>query len=105
MGECFNGDINYVAPYQFHVEGLFNYPMYFTLHDVYGSGQSMYKIRTEYDAELKAFVDVEALGSFMDNHDNARWLCTFPNNFPAFQNAVVFAMTARGIPFFYYGDE
>lgn len=38
MGECFNGNVDYVAPYQNHVEGLFNYPMYFTLHDVYGSG-------------------------------------------------------------------
>jgi alpha-amylase len=105
MGECFNGDVDFVAGYQGHVEGLFNYPMYFTLHDVFGSGQSMYNIRTRYDHEDAAFKDVDALGSFMNNHDNARWLCTFPNNFAAFQNAIVFAMTARGIPFFYYGDE
>lgn len=65
----------------------------------------MYKIRERYDEEDKAFRDVDALGSFMDNHDNARWLCSFPNNFEAFESAVVFAMTARGIPFFYYGDE
>ncbi len=65
----------------------------------------MYKIRTTYDYEQALFLDVDALGSFMDNHDNARWLCDFPGNVPGFQNAVVFAMTARGIPFFYYGDE
>lgn len=41
----------------------------------------------------------------MNNHDNSRWLYNFPNNIPAFKNAVTFAMTARGIPFFYYGDE
>lgn len=105
MGECFNGSVDYVAPYQQHVEGLFNYPMFFKLHDVYGWGHSMYEIRALYMDEDAKFVDVDALGSFMDNHDNARWLCTFPNNFAAFQAAVVFAMTARGIPFFYYGDE
>jgi alpha-amylase len=65
----------------------------------------MYKIRTTYNSEQASFKDVDALGSFMNNHDNARWLSSFPNNIPAFQNAVVFAMTARGIPFFYYGDE
>ena len=49
MGEVFNGSISYVADYQNHVEGLFNYPMFFTLHSVYGDGQSMYAIRTTYD--------------------------------------------------------
>lgn len=38
MGEVFNGDIGFVADYQNHVEGLFNYPMFFTLHNVFGSG-------------------------------------------------------------------
>jgi len=61
MGECFNGDVDFVAGYQGHVEGLFNYPMYFTLHDVFGSGQSMYNIRTRYDHEDAAFKDVDAL--------------------------------------------
>lgn len=51
MGECFNGDINFVGDYQKHLTALFNYPMFFTLHDVYGSGQSMYKIRETYDSE------------------------------------------------------
>lgn len=41
----------------------------------------------------------------MNNHDNARWLSVYPGNIPAFKNAITFAMTARGIPFFYYGDE
>lgn len=79
--------------------------MFFTLHDVYGSGQSMYKIRETYANEENHFTDVDALGSFMDNHDNARWLSDFPGNEPGFKNAITFAMTARGIPFFYYGDE
>lgn len=35
MGECFNGDPAYVGPYQNHVEGLFNYPMYYTIRDVW----------------------------------------------------------------------
>jgi len=38
MGECFNGDPNYVGPYSYHLTGLFNYPMYFSIKDVFGSG-------------------------------------------------------------------
>lgn len=48
---------------------------------------------------------MDALGSFMNNHDNSRWLSNYPGNIPGFKNAITFAMTARGIPFFYYGDE
>ena len=48
---------------------------------------------------------MDILGSFMDNHDNARFLSQYPGSLSAFKNAITFALTARGIPFFYYGDE
>jgi alpha-amylase len=86
------------------VTGLFNYPMFFTIKDVFGAGKSMYQIRTTYDSEEEPFKDIEALGSFMDNHDNARFLSQY-DNWTGFKSAITFALTARGIPFFYYGDE
>ena len=104
MGECFNGDVDFVSDYQNYVTGLFNYPMFFTIKDVFGSGNSMYDIRNRYDEETGKFPDVTALGSFMDNHDNARWL-SFGYSWSSFKSAITFAMTAQGIPFFYYGDE
>lgn len=73
MGECFNGDVNYVAPYQQHLTALFNYPMYFTIKDVFGSGKSMYNIKNRFAEEDGKFKDVDALGIFVDNHDNARF--------------------------------
>jgi alpha-amylase len=51
MGEVFNGNTNYVGDYQNHLTGVFNYPMYFTIKDVFGSGQSMYNIRSLYNDE------------------------------------------------------
>lgn len=51
MGECFNGDSAYVGPYQEAVTGLFNYPMFYTIKDVFGGGQSMYNIRNRYNEE------------------------------------------------------
>ena len=74
MGEVFNGDPNYVGDYQNHVTGLFNYPMYFTIRDVFGSGQSMINIKNRFAEEQSKFKDIDALGIFVDNHDNARFL-------------------------------
>ena len=55
MGEAFNGDPAYVGPYQGHVTGVFNYPMYYTIKDVFGSGQSMYGIKNRYAEESGHF--------------------------------------------------
>lgn len=49
MGEVYNTSASYVADYQNYVTALFNYPMFFTLHDVYGVGNSMFGIRVLYD--------------------------------------------------------
>lgn len=104
MGECFNGDNSYVGNYQNYVTGLFNYPMYYTIKDVWMYGKSMYNIRTRFDGEASTFNDIDALGIFVDNHDNSRFLNSQGNR-NMFKSALVFAMTARGIPFYYYGSE
>lgn len=105
MGECFNGDPAYVGPYQGHVTALFNYPMYYTIGDVFGSHQSMYKIRNRYNAEGGYFQDIDALGVFVDNHDNPRFLNRYGGDRTALKQAQTFALTSRGIPFTYYGTE
>jgi alpha-amylase len=104
MGECFNGDPSYVGDYQNHLDGVFNYPMYYTIKDVFGSGKSMYNIKNRYNEESSKFKDIDALGLFVDNHDNARFLHSY-NNHTAFKAALAFSLTGRGIPFFYYGSE
>jgi alpha-amylase len=104
MGECFNGDPAYVGPYQSYLTGLFNYPMYYTILDVFGSGQSMNKIENRYNAENSHFNDLHALGVFVDNHDNARFLHSHSNH-ANFTAAIIFSLTSQGIPFVYYGSE
>lgn len=105
MGEVFNGNPQYVGDYQNYVSGLFNYPMYYTIKDVYGSGQSMYNIRSRWDDVNGNFRDANALGIFVDNHDNARFLNQYRGNVSGFKSALTFALTAPGIPFYYYGSE
>jgi len=105
MGECFNGDPAYVGPYQNDLTALFNYPMYYTISDVFGSNKSMTNIRNRFNTEDKDFKDVDALGLFVDNHDNPRFLHNHSGKNTQLKAATVFSLTSRGIPFVYYGTE
>lgn len=78
--------------------------MFYTIQSVWGNGDSMYSIRTTYDDEEAQFNDVDALGLFVDNHDNPRFLSMYDKQW-AFKNAILFSLTAKGIPYFYYGGE
>ena len=67
-------------------------------------GKSMRAISDRWNSNNKYFKDVDALGIFVDNHDNARFL-NGNGDQRLFKAALAFALTARGIPFFYYGSE
>ena len=79
--------------------------MYYTINDVFGNQQWMGGLKQRYDAEASHFTDLDALGLFVDNHDNARFLHNHPFADAQLRNAVVFSLTGRGIPFVYYGTE
>jgi alpha-amylase len=64
----------------------------------------MYGIRNRYNEETTKFKDLDALGVFVDNHDNARFLHGNSDH-SKFKAALAFSLTSRGIPFFYYGSE
>jgi alpha-amylase len=64
----------------------------------------MYEIRNTFTAAQSAFADADALGMFIDNHDNARFLSMTPS-IPMFKAALTFALFAQGIPIVYYGSE
>lgn len=78
--------------------------MYYTIKDTWGSGKSMYGIKNRLSEEHQHFKDVDALGIFVDNHDNARFLNQFKDQ-TMFMGALTFALTGPGIPFYYYGSE
>jgi alpha-amylase len=64
----------------------------------------MYEIRNVFNQEKSAFADVDALGVFIDNHDNARFLSMSPS-MPLFKTALTFTLFSQGIPIIYYGSE
>ena len=105
VGEVFDGRVDYVKTYQGEaLDAVLNYPMHFTLNDVFKDQQSCYNIKNRIEEEAGQFEDVDSLGLFLDNHDNPRFLNNF-NNDNAFKNAFIFTMYHRGIPMMYYGGE
>ncbi|KAI1130402.1 glycoside hydrolase superfamily [Nemania abortiva] len=104
IGEVFDGDPNYVAGYADLMSGLLNYPIYYPMNAFYqqtGSSQAMVDM---HDQISSLFPDPSALGTFLDNHDNARWLNT-KNDLSLLKNALAYVILSRGIPIVYYGTE
>jgi alpha-amylase len=104
VGEVFSGNVGYVADYQNHLPGLLNYPMYFTIKNVFKDSNSMYEIKNRLSSDLPQFRDIDALGIFVDNHDNPRFLNN-DGRHHRFKSALTFAMFFRGIAIMYYGSE
>ncbi|GKT36077.1 Alpha-amylase [Aduncisulcus paluster] len=104
IGEVFNGDPAYVGPYQDHVPSVFNYPMYYTIRDVYGGGSSCWNINSRRSQIYENFADPSLLGLFASNHDNPRFLHDYDDP-QRLRNAMVYVLAGEGVPVVYYGDE
>lgn len=105
MGEVLKGDIDWVAPYQNYVTGVFNFPIYFDIKKVWGKEKQPMKLLLEtLKEEQTKFNNMDLLGVFVDNHDLPRFLSEY-NDLQSFKAALIFSLTIRGIPFVYYGSE
>ncbi|KAI1346361.1 glycoside hydrolase superfamily [Xylaria sp. FL0043] len=104
IGEVFDGDPSYVAPYASLMSGVLNYPLYYPMNAFYqqtGSSQDMVDMHNTISS---TFPDPSALGTFLDNHDNPRWL-SVKNDLSLLKNALAYVILTRGIPIVYYGTE
>ncbi len=71
-----------------------NYPLYFIIKNVFNYRQSMYNIRSTLMNEQGAFSDVDALGVFVDNHDNPRFLSIPGTTVTLFKSALTYTVFA-----------
>ncbi|KAL2865927.1 glycoside hydrolase superfamily [Aspergillus lucknowensis] len=104
IGEVWDGDPTYLAGYADTMDGLLNYGVYYPMNRFYqqtGSAQDIVDMHDQIDS---LFPDPSALGTFLDNHDNARWL-NAKNDKTLLKNALAYVILARGIPIVYYGTE
>lgn len=102
IGEAFDGNPGYVADYQNHLDSVFNYPLYYTIKSSFcGSFRNLegYLFNTR-----KVFPAPEYTATFVENHDNPRWLHDCGDR-AKFTNAVIFSLVWEGIPVFYYAGE
>ena len=105
VGEIFNSNIDYLASYQGPVPAVLNYATFFTARDIFSNDKkSMYDLRNLFNELNQKMPDVSILGTFADNHDNARFL-SFNKDLKNFQNYLVLNFFQEGIPIVYYGTE
>ncbi|KAH6838558.1 alpha-amylase [Chaetomium sp. MPI-CAGE-AT-0009] len=104
IGEVFNGDPDYLAGYAKLMSGLLNYAIYYPLNNFYQQKGSSQALVDMHDTVSQKFPDPAALGTFLDNHDNPRWLNN-KNDQVLLRNALTYVLLARGVPILYYGTE
>ncbi len=115
FGEVWEGDDAKVGSYtgsmgggNYKFDSMLHYPMYFTANGVFAFGDapanlsSRYAALTNYDVSTR-----ERLTTFLDNHDNARFLSFGIANQDEsrLRAALAWLLTSRGVPILYYGTE
>lgn len=107
VGEAFDPRFDFVRSFQQNIPGLFNFPMFFNIIDVFKNGKSPKLISDQWKNLISNLGDgVDALGLFIDNHDNQRFLFNVkPDELWRLNNALAFIFNVRGIPCLYYGTE
>jgi hypothetical protein len=105
VGEIFQQGASLVCDYQNYLTGVFNYPVYFPLINAFKSTSgSISDLAQKIGDTRSACHDISLLGSFSENHDNAR----FPSqneDIAQASNVITYTMVADGIPILYYGQE
>jgi len=109
IGEVLDGAVDNVALYSHALSATLDYPLYFTLRDVFGKNASARGLGAVFAADA-AYADPQLSGVFIDNHDQPRFLCyangaTDADKLAQLRLALAFALTARGLPIIYYGTE
>ncbi|XP_013396432.1 acid alpha-amylase [Lingula anatina] len=105
IGEVDNGDPDYDSPFQGPLTSVLNYPMYWTLRNVFQQKSAgMRTIGDRLREEAAKFKDMTVLGGFVDNHDNPRFL-SINKDWTSLKNALAYTLMARWIPIVYYGTE
>ncbi|ROT37828.1 alpha-amylase A type-1/2 [Sodiomyces alkalinus F11] len=105
MGEVWDGNPDYLAPYAGLMDGLLDYAIYWPMNRFYQQqARSSRELADMHDRVGRTFPDPAALGTFLDNHDNTRWL-NEKNDVSLLQNALAYVILSRGIPIVYYGTE
>ncbi|KAB8076233.1 glycoside hydrolase superfamily [Aspergillus leporis] len=105
VGEVLNGDPLYTCGFQGSMDGVMNYPVYYQLREAFkspsGSMGNLYNMINSVSSNCR---DPTLLGSFIENHDNARFP-SYTKDVSQAKNVLAFVFFADGIPIVYAGQE
>ena len=104
IGEVWDGNPDYLAGYDGLMGGLLDYATYYPMNRFYQQKGSSQDLVDMINTVGSKFRNPAALGTFMDNHDNNRWL-NQKNDAALLKNCLAFVILSRGIPIVYYGTE
>jgi alpha-amylase len=117
FGEAFDASESLVGSYTgtegggpFKFDSVLDYPLYFAIKSVFGTASGATSLIENHYHAVAANYDPAAqmrLVTFLDNHDNPRFLSVSEANQDtnSLRLALGFLYTARGIPCLYYGTE
>ena len=93
----------------YKMESVLDYPLYYQISSVFASASgNTGQIESRYNNLNDTNYDASSLMSlvtFLDNHDQPRFLNTTGSNPSRLEVALAFLYTAKGIPCLYYGTE
>jgi glycosidase len=92
----------------FTLDSVLDYPLYFTINSVFASANGNTKQIEDRYNNIAANYDPAAqmrLVTFLDNHDNPRFMSISGATTARLNLALTFLYTARGVPCLYYGTE
>ncbi|OJJ55916.1 hypothetical protein ASPSYDRAFT_92119 [Aspergillus sydowii CBS 593.65] len=106
VGEVLDGDPAYTCGYQASImDGVMNYPIYYPLREAFKSSSGnmgdLYNMINSVSSNCR---DPTLLGSFIENHDNARF-ASYTKDISQAKNVLAFIFLTDGIPIVYAGQE
>lgn len=104
VGEVFDPDVAYDEAYETVMPGILNYPIWGAITGAYAKKGSLQSLVSTHDSVTNAFPHPELLATFLDNHDQLRFLNVNPD-WTSLKNALAYTLLARGIPILYGGTE
>jgi alpha-amylase len=115
FGEIYDGSESKCGSYTgtkaggaFALDSVVDYPLFFTVNSVFASASGNTKQIEDHYSALAANYDPTArnrLVTFLDNHDQPRFMSLSGATTDRLKVALVFLHAARGIPSLYYGTE
>lgn len=96
--------VEYIASYQDVLDGILNFPMYYSLRRVFSEDKPCTYLQANIERQRQAFRELAWTANFVDNHDFNRFL-NLTYDYEKLKSALAFILFWEGVPIIYAGTE